>query len=195
MRMPNKREAYEAHTNRWSRCHVCTIGRWAFKHAFGVGNFDAPFVFVGEGPGASEDALGIPFCGKAGRLLQRALHAAGWSAEDWFLTNLVACHPTDAAGGGNRAPTSAEVANCGPRLRQLLDVVAPKIIVAVGNVPAEYLLSNISLMSAGIRYEKIKHPAWLLRQGGEVSAEWVPYVEALKRLRRIVYAGTKNFAS
>lgn len=184
--MTDRREAFELHTHHWQRCRMCPIGRWAFKHCFGQGHINAPFVFIGEGPGASEDALGIPFVGPAGRLLQKALGLAGFATEDWFLTNLVACRPTDKQGGANRAPSPNEVANCSERLTQVVHIIRPRIIVAVGSVPASYLLNNVGRFDGfQTRYEKIRHPAWILRQGGERSEAWCDFVDSLKTIRRI----------
>ena len=182
---------FAAHVRHWERCTRCNIGKWAFKHCFGVGNKRAAFVFVGEGPGASEDALGIPFVGASGRLLQKALGLAGYHPSDWFLTNLVACHPTDAPGGGNRPPSEAEILNCAGRLQEVVRLVAPRYVVAVGSVPAAYLLGAVGRFGDPEPvYAKVRHPAWVLRQGGERSEEFCTYVDSLREIRRAYGNGT-----
>lgn len=178
-------EAYGLHQKKWKNCHDCTIGRWAFKHCFGNGSLSAKFVFIGEGPGASEDALGMPFVGPAGKLLVKAVCMAGFVPDECFLTNLVACRPTDVQNGPNRVPSSREVANCSSRLEEVVKIIKPKHIIAVGSVPAGYLLGRVGQFG-GLQavYSKIKHPAWVLRQGGERSEAWGDFVDSLKEIKR-----------
>ena len=106
--------------------HNCQSGR---------GNPHAKVMLVGQGPGGQESLQGKPFVGKSGKLLVKGLGLAGFTTEQWILTNLVACHPKDDS-GGNRAPSPREVATCAPRLEELIQIVQPKHIVAVGSVPA-----------------------------------------------------------
>lgn len=184
--MIDQQADFQHHVKHWQHCRACKIGTWAYKHCFGQGNIKATHMFIGEGPGVSEDALGIPFVGPAGRLLQKGLVLAGFEPAEWFLTNLVACRPTDRLGGSNRAPNAHEVSNCASRLEGIVRIVRPKHIIAVGSVPAGYLLGRVGQFGGlSALYHKIKHPAWVLRQGGERSEAWSDFVEILKKLRRV----------
>jgi len=151
--------SFQAIAETWSACKRCKIGLFAFNHVFFDGSEKARVMFVGEGPGVSEDALGIPFVGPSGRLLREALKKVGLTS--YCFTNLVACRPCDNPHGPNRAPTSEEILNCDDRLRTTVALVKPKLLVAVGQVPMTWLTENFS----GYRIRKIKHPAYILRNG------------------------------
>lgn len=169
----------ETLVQKWEDCNRCVIGNYAFKHVFGNGHHPAPFLFVGEAPGVSEDVIGNPFVGPSGKLLREALILAGYKNSDYFITNLVACRPTDKLGGKNRAPTHVEIGNCSSRLRAIISLVKPKIIVGVGNVSGAELEDKYS----GYHIHRIRHPAFILRNGGRKSSLYRPWIKELKLVR------------
>src|SRR5262245_41672948 len=111
---------------------------------FGVGPIDPPVAFVGEAPGGDEDREGEPFVGKAGQLLTRIINACGFKREEVYIFNMVKCRPPGAAGSGssNRKPSPEECANCRPFFDKQFDLVKPKSLVALGNVPAQAMLNT-----------------------------------------------------
>jgi DNA polymerase len=141
-----------------------------------VGNAKAHLVFVGEGPGADEDAQGEPFVGRAGQLLTRIIEAIQLRREDVYICNIIKCRPP-----GNRNPEPDEVAACEPFLRAQLAVIKPKLICALGTFAAQTLLRTkepISrLRGRFFAYEGIPllptfHPAFLLRKPHEKRTVW-----------------------
>src|SRR6185503_3791359 len=119
-------------------CTACGLCKQRKQAVFGVGNESAPWLFVGEGPGADEDEQGEPFVGQAGKLLDAMLAAAGLGrARDSYIANVVKCRPP-----GNRTPTLDEAAACAGFLDRQIDLVNPKIIVALGKTAATRLLGS-----------------------------------------------------
>ena len=142
---------------------------------FGVGNEAADILFVGEAPGADEDAQGEPFVGAAGGLLTKMLKAMGLAREDVYIANILKCRPdTPNQRNGNRAPTAEEMATCSPWLHRQIDFIQPKVIVALGKVAVGGLLemenAPITKMRGqwqtyrGIPLMPTFHPAFLLHQ-------------------------------
>ncbi len=165
------------------RCKLCT-GRKTI--VFGSGNPKAELCFVGEGPGADEDAQGVPFVGKAGQLLTKMIEAMGFSRDDVYICNVVKCRPPD-----NRNPEPDEIAACEPFLKKQLAAVNPKYIVALGKFAAQTLLRDSTpitrLRGQWRQYEGIPlmptfHPAYLLRNPGEKRVVWVDLQEVMKKL-------------
>ncbi|HEY0094988.1 MAG TPA: uracil-DNA glycosylase, partial [Archangium sp.] len=163
------------------RCKLCS-GRKNI--VFGSGNPRAELVFVGEGPGADEDAQGVPFVGAAGQLLTKMIEAMGYRRDDVYICNVVKCRPP-----GNRNPEPDEVTACEPFLRAQLQAVQPKVIVALGKFAAQTLLRDltpITKMRGNWReYEGIKlmptfHPAYLLRQPAEKKKAWEDLQQVMK---------------
>jgi DNA polymerase len=167
---------------KWKKCLRCTIGSYAFSHVVGEGSVPAKYLFVGEGPGVSEDVLGIPFIGKSGKLLREALKTSGFLPNEFYITNLVACRPCDQKSGPNRAPTDVEILNCSERLEELAKLVKPKLIVAVGSVAGDWLSEILS----NYRMIKIKHPAYILRSGGEKGELYKNWLASIKFLRKLI---------
>lgn len=163
---------------KWSPCVTCPIGVWATKKAFISGSREPKFLFIGEGPGVSEDALGEPFVGPAGNLLRAALKEAGFLPREMAMTNLIACRPCDSAGGPNRAPNAMEVSNCSERLEETIQILKPKVLIAVGNVPHQF-------MERYRGHFKIYHPSYILRNGGRKAKQYPDYVKSLQKLRRV----------
>ena len=142
---------------------------------FGVGNEAADILFVGEAPGADEDAQGEPFVGAAGQLLTKMLKAMGLARGDVYIANILKCRPdTPNQRTGNRAPTAEEMATCSPWLHRQIDYIQPKVIVALGKVAVGGLLGMENAPITKLRgtwqtYRGIPlmptfHPAYLLHQ-------------------------------
>ena len=118
-----------------SECQRCALGPTRNQFVFGSGNAGSLLMFVGEGPGADEDRLGLPFVGKAGKLLDRMIDVIGLDREDVYVTNVVKCRPPN-----NRNPTPDEIAHCIGILERQIELVNPKLVVTLGNVPTQALL-------------------------------------------------------
>jgi uracil-DNA glycosylase len=157
-------------------CTRCGLHKGRSKIVFGVGNFNADIMFVGEGPGADEDAQGEPFVGRAGQLLNNMISAMGIKREDVYIANVVKCRPP-----GNRAPEKDEADTCSPFLMRQIDVVKPKVIVALGATAAKNLLAmNDSMANLRGRWYDFRgtklivtfHPAYLLRDPRQKKETW-----------------------
>jgi uracil-DNA glycosylase len=157
-------------------CTRCKLSRTRNKIVFGDGNEKAQLVFVGEGPGHDEDMQGLPFVGRAGKLLTQMIEAMGLQRKDVYICNVVKCRPPQ-----NRAPERDEVAACGPFLTRQLDAIAPKVIVCLGNIAAQTLLETNRGIShfrgqwqefRGTRLMATYHPAYLLRNPAAKSEVW-----------------------
>ncbi len=165
-------------------CRRCKLCDGRKNIVFGSGNPRAELVFVGEGPGETEDLQGVPFVGAAGELLTKMIEAMGYRRDDVYICNVVKCRPP-----GNRNPEPDEVAACEPFLRAQLRAVQPKAIVALGKFAAQTLLRDstpITKMRGQWReYEGIKlmptfHPAYLLRQPAEKKKAWEDLQQVMK---------------
>jgi len=166
------------------RCGLCK-GR---THAVpGEGNVHSPLMFVGEGPGAQEDATGRPFVGAAGQLLDRMLGAIGLVREQVYIANIVKCRPEN-----NRAPTPDEAAACLPYLRAQVALIRPQVIVCLGATPARYILGEDTrvtrdrgkwLERKGVRMMCTFHPAALLRDEAKKRPAW----EDFQAIRDVLY--------
>lgn len=157
-------------------CQRCKLAPSRTNLVFGVGNPDADLVFVGEAPGADEDAQGEPFVGKAGQLLTKMIEAMGYRREDVYICNVLKCRPP-----GNRNPEPDEVASCEPFLKRQLSAIRPRMIVALGKFAAQCLLRDdtpITRLRGSFRsYEGIPlmptlHPAYLLRDPSKKKLAW-----------------------
>ena len=113
-------------------------------------------MFIGEGPGADEDAQGEPFVGRAGKLLTKMIHSIGIDREDVYITNVVKCRPP-----GNRNPEPVEVASCMRILENQLKLVSPKLIVTLGNVPTRALLPDIQGITK-VRGKPVQYKQWTM---------------------------------
>jgi uracil-DNA glycosylase family 4 len=157
-----------------TRCPLAYAGRHTI--VFGDGDANARLMFVGEGPGADEDASGVPFVGKAGQLLNNMIQAMGLKREEVYITNIVKCRPPN-----NRVPEPAEAETCDQFLLQQVDVIQPQVIVALGATAAMYLLGVKQSLSSlrghwhGCRGAKLAvtyHPAFLLRDPRQKGEAW-----------------------
>ena len=167
------------------KCRKCPLSGSRTNTVFGAGDPSAGVVFVGEAPGREEDLSGIPFVGRAGKLLDKILQAIEFSREQVFIANILKCRPPD-----NRDPNEKEVAACEPFLQRQLELIEPDIICALGRVAAQTLLrtrSSLGKMRGKIHYYNgIKmiatyHPAALLRNPNFKRPAW----EDMKMLRSI----------
>lgn len=157
-----------------TRCPLAYGGRRTI--VFGNGDPQARLMFVGEGPGADEDAQGLPFVGKSGQLLNNMIGAMGLTREQVYVANIVKCRPP-----ANRAPEPAEANTCTQFLVQQMDVVQPEVVVALGTTAAMYLLGvKQSLASLRGRWHEVRgakvavtyHPAFLLRDPRQKGEAW-----------------------
>jgi uracil-DNA glycosylase family 4 len=157
-------------------CTRCKLHKGRNKIVFGDGNPKAELVFVGEGPGHDEDVQGLPFVGRAGKLLTQMIEAMGLQRKDVYICNVVKCRPPE-----NRAPEKDEVATCSPFLLRQIDVIAPKVIVCLGSVAAQTLLETNRGISQfrgqwlefrGRKLLATYHPAYLLRNPSAKSEVW-----------------------
>jgi uracil-DNA glycosylase len=157
-------------------CKRCRLHKQRNKIVFGAGNPRAELVFVGEGPGRDEDMQGLPFVGRAGKLLTQMIEAMGLSREDVYICNVVKCRPPE-----NRKPEEDEVATCSPYLFRQLDTIAPKAIVCLGATAAQALLKTQDPISRfrgnWFDYRNTKlmvtyHPAYLLRNPAAKGEVW-----------------------
>jgi DNA polymerase len=167
-----------------TRCKLHTLGRRQI--VFGVGSPDADLMFVGEAPGADEDIQGIPFVGRAGQLLTKIIEAIGLKREDVYIANVIKCRPP-----GNRNPEQDEVETCEPFLFRQIDVIKPKVVVALGTFAARALLRTLDPISRlrgrvyeyrGAKLVPTFHPAYLLRNPGSKRDVW----EDMKLVRRLL---------
>jgi DNA polymerase len=157
-------------------CTRCKLHKGRHKIVFGDGNPKAELVFIGEGPGADEDMQGLPFVGRAGKLLTQMIEAMGLQRKDVYICNVVKCRPPE-----NRAPEPDEVSTCSPYLLRQIDVIQPKVIVCLGAVAAKTLLETTRGISQfrgewlqwrGRRLMATYHPAYLLRNPNAKGEVW-----------------------
>jgi uracil-DNA glycosylase family 4 len=163
---------------------------------FGVGDIHSPLMFIGEAPGADEDEQGEPFVGKAGQLLTKIIETMGFSRDTVYIANILKCRPdTPGQSAGNRKPTPEEMKTCLPYLLAQVDLIQPKVIVALGATAVDGLLGK----TAGItrlrgQWQEFRavpvmptyHPAYLLRNQalGEKRKVWEDMLRVLERLGR-----------
>ena len=157
-------------------CNKCKLCNSRNNIVFGVGNKNAKIMFIGEGPGADEDAQGIPFVGKAGQLMNKAFEGIGLKRDDVYIANIVKCRPPQ-----NRNPEKDEVEACINYLRNQVMIIKPKIIVLLGNVALknilgdEYGITKVRgnwIERKGIWYMPTFHPAALLRDESKKLDFW-----------------------
>jgi DNA polymerase len=167
-------------------CTRCALHKGRNKLVFGDGSPTARLMFVGEGPGADEDAQGLPFVGKAGQLLNNMIAAMGLKREEVYIANVVKCRPP-----GNRVPEPDEGATCSPFLFRQIDVVRPEVLVALGATAATWLLGTRQPLAGlrgrvhamrGTRLIVTYHPAYLLRDPRQKKEAWADLQIAMKEL-------------
>jgi uracil-DNA glycosylase len=171
-------------------CTACSLHESRTQTVFGVGDESADWMLIGEAPGAEEDRLGDPFVGQAGKLLDNMLASIGLTRrKNVYIANVLKCRPP-----GNRNPEPEEVAKCSPFLQQQIQLVGPKLIVAMGRFAAQTLLaSDASVASlrgkvhqyAGVPLIVTYHPAYLLRNLPDKAKAWEDLVFARKTIQTL----------
>jgi DNA polymerase len=169
-------------------CTACGLHEKRNKTVFGVGDENADWLFVGEGPGADEDAQGEPFVGQAGRLLDNMLAAINLKrGANVYIANIVKCRPP-----GNRNPQPEEAQACAPYLQRQIELIRPKLIVALGKVAAVNLLGRDASIASlrgqvhayrGIPLIVTYHPAYLLRTLNDKAKAWEDLCFAVDTMR------------
>ena len=203
---PDRTELLGPVRDRVKACVKCPhLVRSRTQTVFGVGNPYADLMFVGEAPGADEDAQGEPFVGRAGQLLTRIIETMGFSRDDVYIANVLKCRPDMPAGTpGNRAPTPVEMQTCLPYLREQIEIVRPKVLVALGAVAVEGLLGRRGTMrEMRGRWHSFNdtplmitfHPAYLLRNQSpsEKRKVWEDMLQVLERLGAPITEKQKNY--
>jgi uracil-DNA glycosylase family 4 len=159
-------------------CTLCGLHRSRTQTVFGVGRRDASLFVIGEAPGADEDRQGEPFVGRAGQLLNAMLRAIGLPRSEVFIANILKCRPPN-----NRDPEPSEAASCTPYLSQQIELVKPRVLLAVGRISAQWLLQTDTpigrLRGRALTYGErgtplvvTYHPAYLLRSPLEKAKAW-----------------------
>ena len=206
---PSKMEKADKLAAVQTRVSVCVkcpnLASSRTQTVFGVGNPDADIMFVGEAPGADEDAQGEPFVGRAGQLLTKIIKAMGFPREEVYIANVLKCRPDVPAGSfGNRPPTPREMQTCRPYLMEQIDIIKPKVIVALGAVAVEGLLGTRAPMRElrgrwdsfnGTPLMITYHPAYLLRNQSpsEKRKVWEDRMLVLERLEKPISEKQRNY--
>ena len=181
---------WPALADRVRTCTDCELHRGRIQTVFGVGSEKADLLIVGEAPGAEEDRKGEPFVGRAGHLLDAMLRAIELSREEVYIANILKCRPPN-----NRDPRTVEATACTPYLERQIQLLQPKVILALGRIAAQWLLQSDAPIGR-LRGQKLGfgnpetplvasyHPAYLLRSPAAKAKAW----EDLKLVRRILRA-------
>ena len=201
-----KAAAFAALRGRALACVKCPHLASSRKNVvFGVGNIDAQLMFVGEAPGADEDEQGEPFVGKAGQLLTKIIQATGLQRADVYIANILKCRPdTPGQSAGNRKPTSDEMATCIPYLHEQIDLIRPKVIVALGATAVEGLLGKTLGITKlrgtwktyrGTPLMPTYHPAYLLRNQAmsEKRKVWEDMLAVMEKLEMPISEKQRNY--
>ena len=169
--------------NELGNCQRCQLASTRTNIVFGSGDPNARLVFVGEAPGADEDAQGLPFVGRAGQLLTKIIESIGIKREDVYICNVLKCRPP-----GNRNPERIEVETCSPFLKHQLRTIQPEIVCCLGTFAAQTILGMNEPISKlrgrfhdidGMRFIATFHPAYLLRNPSKKREVW----EDMKQIR------------
>lgn len=169
-------------------CRACGLCQTRTQTVFGVGNRNAELLVIGEAPGADEDREGEPFVGRAGQLLNRMLAAIGLQRQQVYIANILKCRPP-----GNRDPKPEEVLSCQPYLMRQIELIGPRLILAVGRISAQTLLGTdlplarlrgrwLELGSQAIPLRVTYHPAYLLRSPDQKARAWEDLTAVARRL-------------
>jgi uracil-DNA glycosylase len=192
-----------------SRVAICVkcphLARTRTQTVFGVGNPDAELMFIGEAPGADEDRRGEPFVGRAGQLLTRIIETMGFQRREVYIANVLKCRPDMPPGSsGNRPPTPEEMQTCLPYLAEQIDIIQPKVLIALGATAVEGLLGTRGVMREMrgkwhshhdtplmITY----HPSYLLRTQApsEKRKVWEDMLQVLERIDRPITDKQRNY--
>jgi len=188
---PEDPEEWETLTKKILNCRFCPLFKTRTQAVPGEGNRKASLMFVGEAPGRDEDLQGRPFVGRAGQLLTKIIQAMGFSRDEVYIANVIKCRPPE-----NRTPRPDEIQACSPYLLRQIELVQPKVIVALGKVAAEFLLQTTKSMSEirgnfgefrGIPVMPTFHPSYLVRNEGNKEIKrlvWEDMKKVMKLLGR-----------
>jgi DNA polymerase len=204
---PNaKAAAFNDLRQRAMACVKCSHLAAARKNVvFGVGDINAQLMFIGEAPGADEDRQGEPFVGKAGQLLTKIIETMGLTRDSVYIANILKCRPdTPGQSAGNRKPTPEEMKTCIPFLHEQIDLIQPKVIVALGGTAVEGLLGKtIGIMKLrgtwqtyrGIPLMPTYHPAYLLRNQAPMEKRrvWEDMLQVMEKLAMPVSEKQRGF--
>ena len=167
-------------------CKKCRLAAGRSSIVFGEGNPQAALMFIGEAPGREEDRQGRPFVGDAGKLLTSLIEKMGFKRADVFIANIIKCRPE-----GNRVPEEDEIAACLPYLERQIEIIAPRVIMALGRVAAQTLLGTTVPIGKlrgrffeyrGIPFMPTFHPAYLLRNRKDKVLTWQDAQLVLEKL-------------
>ena len=185
--MFNNWEELEAECKKCTKCRLCETRK---NVVIGTGNKEANLMFIGEGPGADEDEQGIPFVGRAGKLMDKAFEGLGIEREKVYIANIVKCRPP-----ANRVPEDDEATACLDYLRNQVILVRPKIIVLLGSTALKNILGKEYGITAsrgkwiekkGILYMPTWHPAALLREENKKIEFWKDLKEVIRKYEEII---------
>ena len=176
--------------SRVSTCMACALHSSRIQTVFGVGDRQADLLIIGEAPGAEEDRQGEPFVGRAGQLLNEMLFSIGFQREQVFIANILKCRPPD-----NRDPRPEEVLHCESYLKRQVELLSPKLIIAVGRIAAQNLLKTDTGLArlrgkchtfgdTNIPVVVTYHPAYLLRKPTEKSKAWDDLCYAMQEYKK-----------
>ena len=191
---PEKIQALAELRERAMQCMKCAnLAATRTNVVFGVGSIDADLMFVGEAPGADEDAAGEPFVGAAGQLLTKMIGAMGLTRDQVYIANILKCRPDMPRGSsGNRKPTPEEMQTCIPYLHAQIDLIQPKVLVGLGGTAMEGLLGKSGITKLrgqwhtyrGIPLMPTYHPAYLLRNqsNAEKRRVWEDLLAVMEKL-------------
>lgn len=203
---PHNADRLAAINERVAACVKCpNLANSRTQTVFGVGDPDADLMFVGEAPGADEDAQGEPFVGRAGQLLTKIIKAMGFAREEVYIANVLKCRPdTPGSAYGNRPPTPNEMQTCKPYLMEQIEIIQPKVIVALGATAVEGLLgTRFPMHQVRGRWNEFNgtplmvtyHPAYLLRNQSptEKRKVWEDMMQVLERLEKPISEKQRNY--
>lgn len=201
-----KSAAFSALRERVMVCVKCDHLASSRKNVvFGVGNIATQLMFVGEAPGADEDIQGEPFVGRAGELLTKIIQAMGLQRSDVYIANILKCRPdTPGQSAGNRKPTPDEMATCIPYLQEQIDIIQPRVLVALGATAVEGLLGKtLGIMKLRGNWQQYRgtplmptfHPAYLLRNQAlsEKRKVWEDMLAVMEKLEMPISEKQRNF--
>ena len=163
---------FQRHAAKWRACTSCGLCERRQKVVLARGSLPCSVLFIGEAPGQSEDAIGKPFIGPAGKLLDHIISRALPREMRWAMTNLVGCIPLDEDGDKLSEPAHDEIKKCRPRLVELMEMAQPRLVVTLGNLAHSYAGAKSSLFSGkpqwlapweSLRFLELVHPAAILR--------------------------------
>jgi len=193
----------QEHADQWGvlksrvlACSRCPLHKSCNHKVFGVGNPKAPFLFVGEAPGEKEDLQSEPFVGRTGQYLRKHMAKAGFAFGQVYITNILRCRPPD-----NRTPTQEEIGHCFLFLYEQMDLIKPKVIVAVGSValgalcPKTKAIGSVrgeELSGFGFKVVPVWHPSYVLRTHDPLREKEL--VKDLKKIHGLVYPKEKDNA-